>query len=545
MLLGLLSLSGLSGLSGLSAAQAAVLPERPDSLENGVSLNGIFQSGQSSSGNSQSGGMLAGAGQGTTRDWRDQLPDLGASSDRLGADQRRGEQILRQVRRQFPELQDPLLLDYLNRMGRKLAFQTGHQVIRAIVLINDEQINAFATPGGVMAVNRGLIIAARNEDELASVMAHELAHIAQRHTDERERAARRSQWLSMGGMLAGLALAKESPEVAQAVTLGGQAAAYNQMLAYSRDQERDADRQGMAYLAAAGYRPQAAPDFLQVLQERTRRVGFIPSFLLTHPLTAERISEAQARVFNLPVQDIRRGRPDSGLFGWVKLRTLALSNQLTLEQLNGLDEQSRQYGTALWLQSRQRHAEALQVVRQLQQAAGKTITGNDQRLWVNLLEAELLRQQDQPAAALALLQPLERIDPQQPLLQRALALAEAKQGQVWSGLLRLQRLTTTYPTDPALWSTLYDLSRQLPAQEPIKPALSLYFRSEALWWDGASSPALDSLTQAKRLTTALPRQTRQAGEPVAVSLLRRQLSQKISQRLESMLQAEREDRRRG
>jgi predicted Zn-dependent protease len=133
-----------------------------------------------------------------------------------------------------------------------------------LVVINDPQINAFAVPGGLFALNAGLITNANNMDEVAGVMAHEIAHVTQRHYSRSQEAFKGQGLLALAGILVGALVASQADgDVGSAVMVGTQAALMDKQLSYSRNQEREADRIGMQYMYSAGYNPQSMADFLK------------------------------------------------------------------------------------------------------------------------------------------------------------------------------------------------------------------------------------------------------------------------------------------
>ena len=446
------------------------------------------------------------------------------------------EQTLLSIKRSLPELVDPLVTNYLDSVARRLAWQTG-QPLRALVVVNSPEINAFATPGGVIAVNRGLIYATRREDELAAVIAHELAHVVQHHVEAREAAARRSRWIGLGSALASIAIGKAAPELATATALGGQAASVNQMLAFSREQERDADRQGMSYLLAAGYDAQAMPDFLKQLQEQTRQVGFMPGFLLTHPLTTERVSEAQSRVMQL--KSVKRAMTQGSLFDWMRVRALILGKQAgwnTQANASEISSSAKQYGQALIYQMRQQYPQAQQSLTQLMQ---RNDLSADQRRWAQLLQIELLGAQGQAQNALQQAEQLAVLYPDQNSVRWVLGETLNANQQYLLALTTLYPITERQPYDAVLWSQLAEIAPRLPADFPQRDALSLYLRSQAQWWNGETRAAWISINQASRaMQGKSPRvyrnsQLRGQAQQVATEITT-QLPRLISQQLNQM-----------
>ena len=240
------------------------------------------------------------------------LPALGDSaSDDLdiGDERRLGEQIMRDIRRDPAFLDDPVLQNYVQGLWQPLVAsgrQLGHigpDLERAypweLFLVRDASVNAFALPGGHVGVHLGLIAMTTHADELASVMAHELVHVTQRHIARSIGSGKRGSMVSVAAMMLGLLLASRagSADAAQAAVLGGQAAMIQGQLNFSRDMEREADRIGYGMLETAGYSPRSMASMFEKLSvaNRLNDSGSFP-YLRSHPLTTDRIAEARARV---------------------------------------------------------------------------------------------------------------------------------------------------------------------------------------------------------------------------------------------------------
>ncbi|HQV24097.1 MAG TPA: M48 family metalloprotease, partial [Agitococcus sp.] len=222
------------------------------------------------------------------------LPDFATFSVNAAQEYALGRQFLRELRASTPVLSDPLINNYLENLSYKLAFaaQSKHQQLQ-LVLLPDRNINAFAVMGGVIGVNAGLLLYADNEAEVAAVLAHELAHIDQHHYARASQAQSGDSWLYLAAILASIALSSASDsDAGLALGLSTQAALIDKQLSYSRLHEREADHLGMQTLLAAGFNPQAMADFFVKMDKQVRALGFMPEFLLTHPLSQERIADS-------------------------------------------------------------------------------------------------------------------------------------------------------------------------------------------------------------------------------------------------------------
>ncbi|MFZ0330244.1 MAG: M48 family metalloprotease, partial [Acinetobacter bohemicus] len=231
------------------------------------------------------------------------VPEIGSGIGLIDQQKEKmiGEKVFREVQRHMPVMQNPWLEDQLFNVFSHILSQTQLGQPIGLVIINDAQINAFAVPGGLFALNAGLITSARNMDEVAGVMAHEVAHVSQRHYSRSQEAFKGQGLLTLAGLLVGALVASQADgDVGTAVMLGTQAALMDKQLNYSRNQEREADRIGMQYMYSAGYNPQSMADFFEVMHRATSQVSFLPDFWLTHPLSTERMSEARLRANQLP-----------------------------------------------------------------------------------------------------------------------------------------------------------------------------------------------------------------------------------------------------
>lgn len=228
----------------------------------------------------------------------DQLPDMGTSA-RVGFSE--DVEALLSLRfiaslYQYTDLNtDPELNDYLNDIGQRLLRQVRTKRHFQFFLINDDNINAFAGPGGVIGVNTGLLMSAKTEDEIAAVLAHEIQHVEQEHLSRMFEQQKQGTAPTVASLLAGLLVGSINPAAGMAIMTGSIAYQLEQELRFSRDNEWEADRIGIEILAQAGYDPNAMADFFFTLSDRYRSGSKGSELLQTHPVTEKRISDSRAK----------------------------------------------------------------------------------------------------------------------------------------------------------------------------------------------------------------------------------------------------------
>jgi len=243
---------------------------------------------------------------------QNQLPALGDSSSEnfgVGTERKVGDQIMREVRRDRDYSDDPILLEYLQgifqplvasaRQRGEIGAELDQRFAFEPFLVRDRSVNAFALPGGYIGVHLGLIAMTATRDELASVLAHELSHVTQRHIARNIANSSRQSLIGAAAMILGVLAASraDSMDAANAVITGGQAAAIQGQLNFSRDMEREADRIGFGVMTGAGFAPGGMAAMFEKLSHSSRLndSGNFP-YLRSHPLTTERIGEARARL---------------------------------------------------------------------------------------------------------------------------------------------------------------------------------------------------------------------------------------------------------
>ena len=233
------------------------------------------------------------------------LPSLTGSTNstyQLEQERALGQAWMRMMKAQAQLLDDPVIESYLKDRLWYLSPYSELQDKRLDLLVIDQQeVNAFAAPGGIIGINAGLLLATETEDQLMSVIAHEFAHLSQRHFAQQQAASEQRQPLVLAGIVGSILLSSINPNAGAAALQGTIGASENARLSFSRQNELDADQAGMRTLVAAGYDPQAMPQMFAQLAQANRFSGSaVPEFLRTHPVTESRIADSTNRAMNLP-----------------------------------------------------------------------------------------------------------------------------------------------------------------------------------------------------------------------------------------------------
>src|ERR1041385_8045819 len=232
---------------------------------------------------------------------------------------RLGRELAAEVDRQAKFIDDPAITEYVNRVGQNIVLHSDSKVPFTIKVIDSDEVNAFALPGGFFYVNKGLILAADNEAELAGVMAHEIAHVAARHAVENQTKATLLEYAALGGsiFLGGI------PGMIYQNTAG--LGLLGIFMKFSRSAEEEADRLGVQYMYAAGYDPGAMATMFEKLEAKNKKKpGFISRAFATHPAPPDRRAAALALAARFPEHE--EYVISSSEFQRVKSRLLRLSN---------------------------------------------------------------------------------------------------------------------------------------------------------------------------------------------------------------------------
>ncbi|MCB1679296.1 MAG: M48 family metallopeptidase [Halioglobus sp.] len=370
-----------------------------------------------------------------------------------------GQTWLRMFRSQVGTVDDPLLFDYLEHLIYRLITHSKLADRRVdIVVVDNPTINAFAVPGGVIGIHNGLLLWAQTEDELATVLAHEIAHLSQRHFSRGVEFRKNQQPLTLAAMLAGLVLmATTGSDAGMAAISAAQAAAQDSALRYSRSNEQEADRIGMQTLVDAGMDPHAAADMFERMLQASRYAGGdrFPEFLRTHPLSENRIADTRNRARQYP----RQIRPTSLDYQLMRARVvmqLSSTPEQAIQRFRGELEgepRSREaatYGLVLALTAAGRAEEARLELDALW-------SKDPDRLEYIIADAQIDTVLNQPARAAKKLAARLQLSPANHPLTMAYASALMKNQQPHIAEEVLLAQSRVRPGDPGLWYLLAEV----------------------------------------------------------------------------------------
>ncbi len=408
----------------------------------------------------------------TSAQGTNQLPDLGDYSATVvsaSEEEALGREFMRDARRRLVFLDDPEIDDYLNRLGRKLAANSDDPGMEfSFYLIKDSTLNAFAVPGGHIAMHTGLVLATQHESELASVLAHEIAHLTQRHLP-RMIAAMKKQTIPMtAAIIAAILLGGQAGQAALAAT---NAAALERQLTYSREFEAEADAIGIRALARTGFDPRSMPVFFERMQQWARiQESDAPEFLRTHPLTTNRIAESLSRAERYPRVELQ----DENMFLHMRAKIRALYNDKAEHAVQFFESALRdarnpaphveRYGYALALMASSQYDRARAEIREL-------VKLRPHEPQYQIAEAEIELKAGNYDAALRRYREAKQQHPDRVFLDYYLASALLKTGHPQEAKDTIRRVLLTNRTEPRLYQVLAraegDLGNSLGAHQAL------------------------------------------------------------------------------
>lgn len=390
------------------------------------------------------------------------LPDIGTvAGSTLTIDQERqyGDAYMRMLRSNQPLIEDPVVTEYLSSLGHTLVANANDvKTPFTFILIRNRELNAFAFFGGYVALHSGLFLYTQTESELASVMAHEIAHVTQRHlARSMEEQAKRSP-ATMAAMAGSLLLAIAAPEAGIAALTATTAGSIQGQINYTRANEKEADRFGIETLAKSGFAAQAMPAFFGRLADQYRYTSTPPAMLLTHPLPEDRITDSRTRANSYPQTDV----VSSNDFQLVRTRIIARYSGL--DDANILDWLERQkkkqpqafsaayeYGLALVYLNSNRIEQAQVLLQKLLNQ------DSSNRFYLDSLSDVYIAQKEYDQAINMLQSALER-SPKNPVLTINLANALVEKQDYVEAIKVLQRYTHDFANNTIGWQLLAEAS---------------------------------------------------------------------------------------
>lgn len=433
------------------------------------------------------------------------LPDLGTAAVNTFSLEKEtiyGDAYMRVIRASAPMLNDPVLNQYLTELGNKLvAHATGVKTPFYFFLLRNDEINAFAFFGGHVGVHTGLFLNADTESELASVLAHEITHVTQRHLARSLEAQQKSSTATIVGMLGAILLTIAAPQAGMAALATTQALATQAKINYTRAHEKEADRIGMKILVDAGFDPNAAADFFGKLATRYRFTTKPPQMLLTHPLPESRISEARIRAQQYPLRQI----PDNLNFQLAKARIqVRFSGYSEAAVLSIFEKQLKhnrysfksaaQYGKALALFRMEKFDESEVIIDELLRKAPNNLFFIDTK-------TDLLTQKGDFKSAIKLLLKEQQIKPTSNVVNTNLANVYIEDNQTEKAIPLLEDLIFLDKQDQLAYQLLHQAYKK-----NGNKAMAYYVKAEYLALSADYKTAIDQLNFAYKQSKENPLQ---------------------------------------
>ncbi|MGO2508824.1 MAG: M48 family metalloprotease [Vibrio hibernica] len=426
------------------------------------------------------------------------LPDIGttaAGTLTIDKELEYGDAYMRILRASSPIISDPVMDEYISNLGHQLVASANDvKTPFHFHLIRDRSVNAFAFFGGYVVANTGLFLHANNESELASVFAHEISHVTQRHLARHMEAQARNTPLTIAALVGSLLLAIASPEAGIAAINATTAGAMQASINYTRSNEQEADRFGIATLARAGFDPEGMPDFFGHLADQYRYASTPPPMLLSHPLPAARLTEARDRANNYP----RVSLPISLSFHLAQARVIARYANIDsdraldwfarhLKKANPIVKPTLEYGQALVFIDTNKLTQAETILTKL-------LTNDPYNSFYLDAVSDLYIKKKQYNKALTLLQKALQRKPNNSVLiiNYANILIEAQRSK--EAITLLQRYTHENPDNTVGWSLLADANGHIANEKEQLAAQAELFALRADW-----NKAIKNYTRASQI----------------------------------------------
>ena len=405
------------------------------------------------------------------------IPDIGDTANIAitpAEEWRLGKIILAQIRGSLSINDDLVANEYIRTAGTRLlnGIPSNKKDFTFLVL-NSPRLNAFATPGGNIVINAGLILNADNESELLGVMSHEIAHVTQRHM-ARMYAASKGSYLTtaitiLGSILAGM----YNSDAGKAISTIGQAAQVDRVLSFSRLHEKEADRIGMNILVASNYDPNGIPAFLRKINQISgQNKSAVIEWLMTHPLTLSRISDTENRANQYKGNFVL----NSWKFNYIKARLLALQTNPKefikrfdkLSSLNNMPSNADLYGYAIAQLQLNNPDKALDILNEIK--SRPTV-----KTYVQLARAEAYTQKQLYKEAISILEKLDRIYPKTEVILYYLCSAYLMSGNFEKAFYKLQNIYQKGIYHPKLLRLFAEASRKSDKKAQSYEAMSDFY----------------------------------------------------------------------
>ena len=382
------------------------------------------------------------------------LPDIGVSSFGFisyAKERNLGLKVLRNIRATAPVIEDPEISAWLRSLGNRLSAHAPntHNPFYFLV-VKDNAVNAFATLGGVIVINSGLILQTDSEDEIAAVLAHEIAHISQRHIARMVENSKRNMLGTGVAILAGVLAGSKSTEVGQAIITGAVAMQAHKDLAFSRAAESEADRVGLRILSAAGFNPIAMPTFLKKLEaEFSGTKETANEYLRSHPLTIRRVSDARSA---LSKDTASKSKRQNQTYHYMreKIRVISRAKGKYAQLPHNINPKIHRYAKASALLQRGNIKATLELI-------GTNSTHKSEALLI--ANALLLQQKYQ--AVITLLKPLVRLYPGENSLILPLANAYLGRGQAQQAWKLIQQVVLSEQSSLTYFEVQQRIAQQI------------------------------------------------------------------------------------
>ncbi len=436
-----------------------------------------------------------------------ELPDIGDTSESvlsLAEENRLGAAFMRNLRGALSIVSDPEIESYITSLGERLTTNSGSQQRFNFFVVNDTTINAFAGPGGHIGINTGLIMTSETESELASVMAHEIAHVTQRHLARAFESAKQSSVPTAAAIIAAIILASQDSQLGSAAIATALASSTQKRINFTRQNEKEADRLGMSLLASSNFDPQGMPSFFERLY-RSNRGSESQSleFLRTHPLTLSRISDTRNRAAQFPTAK----NYDQTNYLLIKTKLQVLSRhdseksiahyQQQLDSATPQQQNIARYGYAMSLAKAGKYSQAMKQIQSL-------IEQEAERIPYQVAAANIAFSAGDLSQAATICEENLKIYPHHHALSSLYGMILIKQGAPSKASALLYEHLRRHPSNPQLYKLLAQaehLNNNLPASHE---ALAEYYYLMGLTHIGIEQLgiALDHTKPSDNSTTA-------------------------------------------